>query len=46
MLLADPERTLLEPLLERLLLDRADTLEPLWGNAGLAQLHVSDLLQK
>ena len=45
-LLADPERTLLEPLLERLLLDRADTLEPLWGNAGLAQLHVSDLLQK
>ena len=45
-LLADPERTLLAPLLQRLLLDRADTLEPLWGNAGLAQLHVSDLLQK
>ena len=44
--LADPERTLLDPLLERLLLDRPDTLEPLWGNAGLAQLHVSDLLQK
>ncbi|NMM75167.1 YihY family inner membrane protein [Acidovorax sp. SRB_24] len=45
-LLADPERTLLEPLLQRLLLLRADSLEPLWGSAGLAQLHLSDVLQK
>ena len=45
-LLADPERTPLEPLLQRLLLDRSASLEPLWGNAGLAQLHLSDVLQK
>jgi membrane protein len=45
-LLADPEKTLLEPLLQRLLLDRADSLEPLWDSAGLAQLHLSDVLQK
>lgn len=45
-LLADPERTLLAPLLQRLLLDRSGSLEPLWSNAGLAQLHLSDLLQK
>ena len=34
------------PLLQRLLLDRSASLEPLWGNAGLAQLHLSDVLQK
>ena len=45
-LLADPERALLAPLLQRLLLDRSGSLEPLWSNAGLAQLHLSDLLQK
>jgi membrane protein len=45
-LLADPERTLLEPLLQRLLLDRSGSLEPLWDSAGLAQLHLLDLLQK
>jgi membrane protein len=45
-LLADPDRTLLEPLLQRLLLDRSASLAPLWGSAGLAQLHLSDLLQK
>jgi membrane protein len=45
-LLADPERTLLEPLLQRLLLDRSGSLEPLWSSAGLAQLHLSDVLQK
>jgi len=45
-LLVDPATTLLEPLLQRLLLDRSGSLEPLWSNAGLAQLHLSDLLQK
>lgn len=43
-LLADPETTLLQPLLQRLLLDRTDSLEPLWRSAGLAQLHVADVL--
>ena len=45
-LLVDPATTLLEPLLQRLLLDRTDSLGPLWDSAGLAQLHLSDLLQK
>ena len=45
-LLADPDSTLLEPLLQRLLLLRADSLAPLWDSAGLAQLHLSDLFQK
>ena len=45
-LLVDPATTLLEPLLQRLLLDRTDRLGPLWDSAGLAQLHLSDLLQK
>jgi len=43
-LLADPQTTPLAPLLQRLLLDRADSLEPLWRNAGLEQLVVADVL--
>ena len=35
-LLADPPHTLLAPLLQRLLLDKADSLAPLWDRAGLA----------
>ena len=45
-LLADPHNTLLEPLVRRLLLDRAASLEPLWGSARLGGLHLVDLLQK
>ena len=45
-LLADPHNTLLEPLVRRLLLDRAGSLEPLWGRAGLGGLHLVDVLQK
>lgn len=45
-LLADPHNTLLEPLVRRLLLDRAGSLEPLWGSAGLGGLHLADVLQK
>ncbi len=45
-LLADPQTTRLEPLLQRLLLDRADSLEPLWERAGLADLHLADVLPK
>ncbi|MFN7154491.1 MAG: YihY family inner membrane protein [Acidovorax sp.] len=44
-LLADPHNTLLEPLVRRLLLDRAASLEPLWGRAGLGGLHLVDVLQ-
>ena len=45
-LLADPHNTLLEPLVRGLLLDRAASLEPLWGRAGLGGLHLVDVLQK
>jgi len=33
-LLADPDQTLLEPLIQRLLLDKTDTTLPLWAAAG------------
>ncbi|MDP3229662.1 MAG: YhjD/YihY/BrkB family envelope integrity protein, partial [Acidovorax sp.] len=45
-LLADPHNTLLDPLVRRLLLDRAASLEPLWDRAGLGGLHLVDVLQK
>lgn len=45
-LLADPQTTALEPLLRRLLLDRAESLQPLWNRAGVADLSLADLLQK
>ena len=45
-LLADPQNTLLEPLVTKLLLDRSGSLEPLWSSAGLGGLHLADLIQK
>ena len=33
-LLADPERTMLEPLMQRLLLEKTDATSPLWEGAG------------
>lgn len=45
-LLAEPESTPLSPLLERLLLQRSDTLEPLWAGTGLANLCLADALQR
>jgi membrane protein len=43
-LLADPERTALEPLVQRLLLDQTVRLAPLWDAAGFARLRLQDLL--
>ena len=45
MLLADPESTLLAPLVQRLLLQRVDSLGPLWANAKLETLRMADVLQ-
>jgi membrane protein len=45
-LLADVQTTPLEPLLIRLLIERADSLEPLWAQAALRDLRLADLLQK
>lgn len=43
-LLADPNTTLLAPLLQRLLLKRVLSLEPLWGSARLDALRMADVL--
>ncbi|OYY99930.1 MAG: hypothetical protein B7Y42_05115 [Polaromonas sp. 28-63-22] len=43
-LLADPDSTRLEPLLQRLLLDRAPSVGALWQNAGLTALRLRDAL--
>ncbi|WP_198969415.1 YihY family inner membrane protein [Xylophilus sp. ASV27] len=43
-LLADPARTPLAPLVHRLLLPRAPTLEPLWENARLERLMLAEVL--
>ncbi len=43
-LLADPETTLMAPLLQRLLLKRVVSLEPLWGSARLDALRMADVL--
>ncbi|MBO9680554.1 MAG: YihY family inner membrane protein [Acidovorax sp.] len=45
-LLADPLITPLEPLLARLLVERAASLEPLWSQAALPDLRLADLLPK
>lgn len=45
-LLADPLITPLEPLLTRLLVERAASLEPLWSQAVLPDLRLADLLPK
>ncbi len=45
-LLADPDQTLLEPLLKRLLLERSQTLEPLWTRAVLSDMRLVDVIQK
>lgn len=43
-LLADPEQTLLEPLMQRLLLEKTDSTSPLWRQANWSALHVRDVL--
>lgn len=44
-LLADPDRTPLAPLLERLLVDRSAALAPLWERAGWTALTLRDALR-
>ena len=44
LLMADPDSTQLEPLLQRLLLDKATSLGPLWKNAGWPALRLRDAL--
>ena len=44
-LLADPARTPLAPLVQKLLLERAQSLAPLWQRAGLETLHMADVLE-
>lgn len=43
-LLANPQVTLLAPLVQRLLLERVNSLEPLWGSARLDLLRIVDVL--
>ena len=43
-LLADPERTLLEPLMQRLLLEKTDSTTPLWQQANWSRIRLRDVL--
>lgn len=43
-LLADPDSTLMEPLIQRLLVRRDDTTRKLWDNSHLASLRLRDVL--
>jgi membrane protein len=43
-LLADPEQTLLEPLMQRLLLEKTDSTTPLWQQANWSQIRLRDVL--
>lgn len=45
-LVADPESTPLEPLVQRLLIERAESLERFWGNAGLEVIKLADVLPR
>lgn len=45
-LLADPQQTLLEPLVQRLLLQRAPSLDPLWASTRLETLSLAEVLHE
>ena len=45
-LLAEPHTTLLAPLLQRLLVGRPESLEPLWRNTHLTAVHLADVLRE
>ncbi len=45
-LLADPAGTAMQPLVERLLLQRSPELERFWGNTGLEILKLADVLAR
>ena len=44
LLMADPDSTRLEPLLERLLLDKSTSLSRFWSNGAWPQLRLRDAL--
>ena len=44
LLLADPQATPMEPLVERLLIARSASLEGFWSHTGLRQLRLADVL--
>ncbi|GKS83720.1 YihY family inner membrane protein [Acidovorax sp. SUPP1855] len=46
LLVADPAATSLEPLVQRLLIERADSLERFWGNTGVSVLKMADVLPR
>ncbi|GAA6120061.1 YihY family inner membrane protein [Acidovorax sp. FG27] len=46
LLVADVTTTPLEPLVERLLIERSASLERFWGNAGLAVVKLADVLPR
>ena len=43
-LLADPEQTMLEPLMQQLLLDKTDSTLPLWRQANWSALRLQPVL--
>jgi membrane protein len=45
-LLADPAATSMQPLVQRLLLERDEALERFWGNTGMDVLKLADVLPK
>ncbi len=45
-LLAEPATTFLEPLVQRLLIERGESLERFWGNTGMAVLKLADVLPR
>ena len=46
LLLADPATTAMEPLVQRLLLERTGPLERFWANTGLEVLKLADVLER
>lgn len=46
LLVADPATTSLEPLVQRLLIERDGSLERFWGNTGMAVLKLADVLPR
>ncbi len=46
LLVADPATTSLEPLVQRLLIERDSSLERFWGNTGMAVLKLADVLPR
>lgn len=46
LLLADPATTAMEPLVQRLLLERTGPLERFWANTGLKVLKLADVLER